>query len=144
MVTSLFTIIFDPLTQHQSFSPLASCSKLWRCGLVIGAYFISGHLWEIECYLHLKKIKSYFKFTAKYYLWSNIPRVILERGRGIKIIIPVISLVHLEFFEYSIYLPKRILIKKKRNDCWNTSGSPVFIDRGVTLIIPDFFLKCLV
>ena len=60
----------------QPSHPLLPCSKLWWCGHINTQMFHSGHWWEIECYLHLKKKKteSYFTFSTKYFLWSNILR----------------------------------------------------------------------
>ena len=42
----------------QPSHPLLPCSKLWWCGRIKTQMFHSGHWWEIECYLHLKKKKK--------------------------------------------------------------------------------------
>ena len=42
----------------QPSHPLLPCSKLWWCGHINTQMFHSGHWWEIECYLHLKKKKN--------------------------------------------------------------------------------------
>ena len=69
----------------QPSHPLLTCSKLWWCGRINTQMFHSGHRWKTECKLFTfekKKTESYFTFSTKYCLWSNILRMLWGRREG--------------------------------------------------------------